>query len=98
MNKYFKLILCYYLQLDTSDTQVSVYYKPLEISIKALTVWGSSGVVTIFSPISSESTNIKTLYSQDVLFNQTEEIPWKILIIGFIMICLMLIMLLKYGK
>lgn len=47
------------LQFNTPNTRVSVDSTPLEISIKASTVWGSSQVVTVYSPIPSAPTNIR---------------------------------------
>ncbi|XP_050428827.1 proto-oncogene tyrosine-protein kinase ROS isoform X2 [Adelges cooleyi] len=43
----------------TNDTQVLVHNMPLQISIEASTVWGSSQVVTVFFPIPSEPTDIR---------------------------------------
>jgi len=52
---------------------VSVYNTPLEISIRASTVWGSSQIVTVYSPIPSVPTNIRIFgnFSDD---NQTKDI------------------------
>lgn len=50
-----------------------VYSTPLEISIKASTVWGSSSIITIYSPIPSAPTNIRVFgnYSKN---NQTIDV------------------------
>ncbi|XP_022182108.1 proto-oncogene tyrosine-protein kinase ROS-like isoform X3 [Myzus persicae] len=44
---------------ETPNTKVLVDSTPLEISIKASTVWGSSQVVTIYSPIPTIPTDIR---------------------------------------
>lgn len=57
----------------TSNTKVNVESVPLEISIIASTVWGSSRVVTIYSPVPSAPTDIRIFvnFSDN---NQTRDI------------------------
>lgn len=52
-------LLLFVQQFDTPNTLVLVDNTPLEISIKASTVWGSSNVVTIYTPIPSPPTDIR---------------------------------------
>ncbi|XP_025412408.1 proto-oncogene tyrosine-protein kinase ROS isoform X3 [Sipha flava] len=58
---------------DTPNTRVLVDSTPLEISIKASTVWGSSDVVTIYTPIPSEPTDIR-IFSNFSYNNLTRDI------------------------
>jgi hypothetical protein len=65
--------LLFVLQFDTPNTRVLVDSTPLEISIKASTVWGSSDVVTIYTPIPSEPTDIR-IFSNFSYNNLTRDI------------------------
>lgn len=53
------ILIIYIFQFDTPNNKISVDSLPLKISIVASTVWGSSQIVTIYSPIPSPPTDIR---------------------------------------